>query len=416
MPKTMHRLTDKQVQNAKPGAANDGGGLFLRVSGNGNRRWVFRFTLRGSKQREMGLGSYPQTSLATARAKAAAAREHVQAHRDPIDEAERETREAQDRKAQSAAHAITFARYAEEVFLPSVLPRFHSRAHIQQWEATFRVHAAPIQDLPLAEIGRQDILAIMEPIWRQKNVTATRSLQRLDRMFSHAIQNGAYEGDNPASWSQFDATLDPPRKLTKGHHASIPHEEIAEFYTALRARTGTANSALMLEWIILSACRTGEARFARWSEVDLERAVWDIPGDRTKTEKPHAVPLTARMLEILSECKRRHGRKVDADDFVFDGQRGGQPLSEMSCLMLLRRMGYPKGTATVHGFRSTFRDWAGTTTDFSYELMEEQLSHQLPQVQRAYARKPAVEKRRVMMESWASYVSADFEDRMVMAG
>jgi len=406
MVKGLHRLTVKQVEHAAPGASlSDGGGLSLRCAAGGNKRWVLRFKLRGRPQREMGLGSFPATTLALARKKAAQAREHIAQGRDPIEEAEKEAQA--EKAAASAAQppVVTFGCYAEDVFLPSVLPRFTNRAHIQQWQATFRKHAAALQEKPLAEIGREDILAVLRPIWTTKSVTASRSRERLERLFSHAIQNGAYSGDNPAAWRQFDATLPAPVKLTRGHHASIPHDEIVPFIEKLRDRQPESMAALMLEWIALCACRTGEARFATWDEIDMQRGVWAIPAARMKMRRDHVVPITDRMAEILDEAKRRHGGADQPSGYVFPGGRDHRPLSDMAGAMQMKRAGY--GAFTVHGLRATFKGWAAACTDFPRELIEEQLAHQLGAVERAYMRVSAVERRRPMMEAWAAHLNGD---------
>ena len=404
MAKALHRLTVKQVENATKGTTlTDGGGLSLRTAAQGNRRWVLRFKLRGRPQREMGLGSFPATTLAQARQKAAQARELVAKGVDPIEDAERSAEAAKAEAQAAKADVMTFGQYAEDTFLPTVLPNFSNPAHIQQWEATFRKHAAKLRDLPLASITREEILDVLRPIWTTKSVTASRSRERLERMFSHAIQNGYYRGDNPAAWRQFDATLPAPRKLTRGHHASIPHDEIAPFIEKLRDRQAESTAALMLEWIALSASRTGEARLATWSEIDLDRMIWSIPADRMKMRRDHVVPITERMATILHECQRRLGRDATPEDWLFPGPREGKPLSEMAGIMQLKRMDY--GQFTVHGLRATFKGWAATCTEFPRELIEEQLAHQLGAVERAYMRTTAVERRRPMMEAWAAHLA-----------
>ncbi|MDA0631290.1 MAG: site-specific integrase, partial [Proteobacteria bacterium] len=290
-----------------------------------------------------------------------------------------------------------------EIFLPTVLPRFSNAAHIQQWRATFQTHAASLRDTPLADITREHILGVLKPIWTAKSVTASRSRERIERLFSHAIQNGAYSGDNPAAWKQFDATLSAPRKLTRGHHASIPHGEIAAFIDKLRERQAESTAALMLEWIVLSACRTGEARFATWDEVNLDSGVWAIPAERMKMRRDHVVPITARMTAVLAEAAKRLRRPHTPNDWLFPGPRITRPLSEMACIQQLKRMGY--GQFTTHGMRSTFKGWTATSTEFPRELIEEQLAHQLGAVERAYMRVHAVERRRAMMEAWAAHLS-----------
>ena len=355
----------------------------------------------------MGLGAYPSVTLAAAREKASAARDLLAKGIDPI-EAERCAAEAVRQRGEelvrkATEQAMTFGRYADEHFLPFALPGFSNPAHVQQWKATFAVHAADLRSKALSEINRADVLAVLQPIWTVKVVTASRSRQRIERLFSHAIQNGHYKGDNPAAWRQFDATLPPPRNVPR-HHPAVPQSQIADFAAKIRAKQADSLAALMLEWIMLSACRTGEARFATWTEIDLERCVWAIPAERMKMRRNHVVPITGRMLEILAEARRRHpstskSSGLRQSDYVFTGDQG-KPLSEMACLMLLRRLDGFKD-CTAHGLRSTFKDWATEQTDYPRELIEEQLAHQLGAVEKAYKRGSAYERRKPLMEAWA---------------
>lgn len=427
MSKALNRLTVKQIEAADPGTAlADGGHLLYRSTGKAAGKWSFKFVspdaayraavaAKGGKsfQRAMGLGAYPSVSLAAAREKAAAARDLLARGIDPIAadrKAEEETRQRAAEIARAASEqAMTFGRYADQHFLPFALPGFTNPAHIQQWQASFATHAKLLRDMPLASITREDVLRVLEPIWAEKHETASRTRQRIERLFAHAIQNGRYRGDNPASWRQFDATL-PPRRGEPRHHPAVPYPRIAEFITAVRAKQGDSTAALLLEWIALAACRTGEARFATWGEIDLDRNVWEIPAGRMKMKKAHIVPITERMGEILSEAKRRHpasanGKDLAASDFIFTSGTG-RPLSEMSALMLVRRMPAFK-EYTPHGLRSTFRDWAAEATAYPRELIEEQLAHQLGAVERAYKRGSAHERRRAMMEEWASVCAGE---------
>lgn len=422
MAKSLHRLTPAEINAAPSGTAlSDGGGLLYRSAGKAQGKWAFKFTspdadyraaqvAKGSKtiQREMGLGSYPETTLAQARQKAAAARDLLAKGIDPIEEAGRAAEAIRQRGAELAAKAtetvLTFGHYATETFLPSVLPGFSNPAHVQQWRATFAVHAAALNDRPLAEITRADVLAVLQPIWREKIVTASRSRQRIERLFSHAIQNNHYKGDNPASWSQFDATLPAP-KLTPRHHPAVPYSQIADFVAAIRAKQPVSAAALLLEWLTLSACRTSEGRLAVWGEIDTEKAIWAIPSQRMKMRRDHVSPITGRMAEILVEAKRRHPASTSENglqptDFIFIGD-SGKPLSEMACVMLMRRL--PAfATYVPHGLRSAFRDWFSEQTDYPPELAEEQLAHQLGAVESAYKRGSAHARRRPIMEHWAT--------------
>lgn len=422
MAKSLHRLTIAEINAAPSGTAlSDGGGVTYRSAGKAQGKFSFKFTspdadyraaqaAKGSKtiQREMGLGSYPETTLAQARQKAAGARDLLAKSIDPIEADRRAAEEVRQRGAELAAKAtetvLSFGHYATETFLPSILPGFSNPAHIQQWRATFAVHAAALSDRPLAEITRADVLAVLQPIWREKIVTASRSRQRIERLFAHAIQNGHYKADNPATWRQFDATLPAP-KLAPRHHPAVPYSQIADFVAAIRAKQPVSAAALLLEWLLLSAARTGEGRFATWGEIDIYAALWSIPAQRMKMKKAHSVPITGRMAEILVEAKRRHPGNATENgmqptDFIFVGD-SGKPLSEMTALMLMRRL--PAFADYVpHGLRSAFRDWAGEKTEYPRELIEEQLAHQLGSVERAYRRGSAHERRRVMMEQWSA--------------
>lgn len=427
MSKSLHRLTDLQVKNAAPGTAlADGGGLLYRATAKAAGKWSFKYVspdadfraaqiAKGSKsvQRAMGLGAFPAVSLAAAREKAAAARDLLAKGIDPIEDDRRRAEETRQRAAEisraASEQAMTFGRYADDHFLPFALTGFTNPAHIQQWQASFATHAKALRDMPLATITREDVLRVLQPIWTVKTVTASRTRQRIERLFAHAIQNGHYRGDNPASWRQFDATLPPPR-VEPRHHPAVPHDQIAAFVATVRAKQDDSIAALLLEWITLAACRTGEARFATWDEIDLERKVWEIPAGRMKMRRPHVVPITERMAEILGEAKRRHparekGDDPAASDYVFASGKG-KPLSEMAGLMLMRRM-EPFATFTPHGLRSTFKDWATELTEFPRELIEEQLAHQLGAVERAYKRGSAHERRRPLMEAWAAVCAGE---------
>lgn len=422
MAASLHRLTNQEIKSAtKNTSLADGGGLLYRATAEGAGKWTFKFVSpdlefraeqlakgRAAFQRGMGLGAYPAVTLAAARNKAAAARDLLAKGIDPIEEerrADEAARKHAEEIAQRASETIlTFGRYADEVFLPFAVAGFSNPAHIQQWQASFRSHAKALRDKPMVAITRADVLEVLQGIWATKTVTASRTRQRIERLFSHAIQNGAYKGDNPAAWQQFDATLPSPR-VTPRHHPAVPYHHIEEFIEALRAKEANALAGIMLEWIALSACRTGEARFAVWGEIDLANRVWSVPAERMKMRRGHVVPITKRMAELLELAKARHpatlrGEELVSNDLIFATAKG-KPLSEMSALMLMRRM-EKFGGYTPHGLRSTFKDWVSEQTDYPRELIEEQLAHQLGSVERAYKRGSSHERRRGMMEHWAS--------------
>lgn len=412
MTKRHKPLTDLEIRNAKPGTnLRDSRGLFLRVTAKGGKSWVFRFVSpsgdHAGKAREMGLGAYPAVTAADARDAAAKAWALVAQCIDPI-----EHRAAQKAAtvagAEAKAAASTLGEYADEVFLPDMLKNFANAAHRAQWVATFRTHFGPLRDKKLADVSKKDILTVLKPLWAEKFVTASRSRERLERLFDHAAQNFAFEGENPAAMRHFSAVLVRPKTMKKGHHAAIPHKEMPAFIAALRTRQERSLTALLVEFIALAACRSGEARGAVWSEIDLDKGLWTIPKERMKSRRGHVVPLTPRMVEIIELARQRHpaARTKDGilpNDPVFAGERR-KPLSEMAPLMMLRDMkGYE--AYTVHGCRATFKSWAMAETEFARELIEEALAHQLGAVEAAYARVSAVERRRALMLAWEAHLN-----------
>jgi len=404
MATALHRLTAQQVKNATPGTSlSDGGGLALRTTAGGHKRWVFRYTPKGQSQREMGLGSFPSTTLAQARQKAAAARDLIAQDVDPIADAERRA-EAARREAE--AQHISFGQYADEQFLPWKTRNYSNAKHIYQWERTFKHHAAALRGKRLADVTRLDVLKVLQPIWDEQHETAKRVRGRLEALFDHAIQMGEYNHDNPAAWKLFNATLSEPRKLTEGHLPAMPWRDVPAFTAQLRERS--APSALALEFLILTAARSGEVREATWSEIDWALGLWIVPAGRQKTRRDtkrrdHIVPLTERTLTILEAARALHEHPPARDDFIFPGMKAGRPLSDMTLRALMRRM--DAQAYVVHGFRSSFRDWAGSATDFPRELAEEALAHALGDVESAYRREQSVERRRKMMSAWEAFLS-----------
>lgn len=324
---------------------------------------------------------------------------------DPIAEAEKQAEVAQREASKVSAAQTTFADYVE-IFLPWKTAGFSNPKHIAQWGMSLRDYAAPLGPKPLPEITRHDILDVLKPIWDKKHVSATRLRGRLENLFDHAIQNGAYHGDNPARWELFNATLSPPRKLTGSHRSAMPRDELPAFISALRARKSIG--ALALEFLILTAARSGEVRLARWDEIDRERELWAIPAERMKMRRPHMVPLCPRALDILAEVEGLRLTEATADSYVFEGTKAGRPLSDMTIRAVLRRMNL--GQYVPHGFRSTFKDWAASDTEFPRELTEEALAHALGSVERAYRREQAVDRRRTLMLAWQAFVDGTGAD------
>lgn len=385
-------LTALQVKKlTEPGYYADGAGLYLQVAKGGSKSWLFKFKLAG-KAREMGLGSVNTFSLSEARERAREQRQRLADGIDPI-AAKRETT-LQRRMAD--ASIITFDKAAAR-YIEDNAPGWRNDKHRQQWENTLATYASPIiGDLPVSRVDTAQVLRVLQPIWTAKAETASRLRGRIESVLDWAKVQDYREGENPARWKgHLDMTLPARAKVQKvEHHAALPWRDLGAFVAALQAMPGIG--ALAVEFIILTACRTSEAINAQWSEFDLSAKVWTIPAERMKAGKEHAIPLSDAALAILSEL-----REQGEGEFVFPGAKGG-PLSNMAGLQLLKRM--DRADLTVHGFRSTFRDWAGESTAHPREVIEHALAHQLKdRAEAAYQRGSLFEKRRVLMADWAVY-------------
>ena len=395
MPKKLsNALTPLAVKNAKPGRHADGGGLHLLVKDSGARSWVYRFML-GGKSRDVGLGAagLGGISLAAARDARDALRVKVKAGTDPLEERQRRSAAAITEAQIAKVAGITF-RSVSEVYMESNWDSWRNEKHRQQWKSTMATYVYPvIGDLPVAEVGTTHVLQILEPIWRAKAETASRVRGRIETILDAAKARGYREGENPARWRGHIAQILPARaRLTRGHHKAMPYENIPMFLAALQQREAVA--ALALEFTILTAARTGEVIGAKWDEIDLDKAVWTIPANRMKAGKEHRVPLSLRAVEIL---KSTHELRKER---LFPAMRGGA-LSGMAMAMLLRRMDLD---ITVHGFRSSFRDWCAESTSYAHEVAEMALAHSIDnKVERAYRRGDLFEKRRRLMDDWATY-------------
>ena len=404
------KLTARKVETAKPGKYADGGNLYLVVSKARRkkdgadetaatadvstrplRKWVLRFTL-GGKAREMGMGSATTVSLAQARDLASQAMNRVARGLNPILERKRH------------ADVPTFGEMADEV-TKSLAAGFRNDKHKAQWVSTLATYAKPLRGLAVDAVTTDDVLAVLKPIWTTKAETASRLRGRIEKVLDAAKAKGFREGENPARWrGHLDHLLSRPNKLARGHHAALPYEQLPRFMATLRQRDSIAAKAL--EFAILTAARSGEVLGARWGEFDLEKNVWAVPPDRMKAGREHRVPLSAPAVAILTALG-----PGQADAFVFPGERRGRPLSNMAMTALLRRM---KVEATVHGFRSTFRDWAGNSTNFPRELAETALAHVIgDKAEQAYRRSDALERRRKLMNSWANYCGSDSGGKVV---
>jgi integrase len=393
MARKLERLTALAVSRAKTrGYLADGGGLYLQISSSGAKSWVFRFK-RAGRLREMGLGATHTLTLAEARKRAAACRRLRLDGVDPVDE-----RRAGTLKAKlEAARAMTF-RQCAEAYIDAHKAGWSNPVHAAQWPSTLETYAYPVfGHLPVQVVDTPLVTKVLEPIWKTKTETASRLRGRIEAVLDWATARDYRQGDNPARWrGHLDKLLPPRAKVQKvKHHAALPYAESGEFVAKLREQEST--SALALEFLILTATRTGEVIGATWSEIDLDAAVWTIPADRMKAKREHRVPLSKSALSILKQLNEHR-----IGEFVFPGAKTNRPLSKMTLLDLLERMDWDD--LTVHGFRSTFRDWAAERTNFPREVAEHALAHSLPdKVEAAYRRGDLFEKRRQLMEAWARY-------------
>lgn len=375
-------LTTRKVETAKPGKYSDGGNLYLIVAPSGSRKWVLRFTWRG-RAKEMGLGSAVSVPLAHAREKAAGARRKISQGFNPIEERKRD------------GGIPTFGEMANEV-REALSAGFRNDKHKAQWKSTLATYAAPLASKPVDTVSTDDVLEILKPIWRAKAETASRLRGRIEKVLDAAKAKGFRDSENPARWrGHLDHLLPKPSKLERGHHAAMPYEDVAAFVGELRQREAMAGRAL--EFCILTAARSGEVLGLRWSEIGLDKALWTVPAERMKAGRVHRVPLCDRAVAILKQLA-----EIGVGEFVFAGQKPGKPLSNMAMEMVLRRMNVKD--ATVHGFRSSFRDWAGNVSSFPREVVETALAHVIgDKAEQAYRRSDALDKRRKLMEAWAAY-------------
>lgn len=393
--KLSNALTPLEVKNAKPGRHADGGGLHLLVKETGARSWVYRFMLKG-KSRDVGLGAAGQggISLATARDLASALRLKVKTGIDPLEERQREASQALAAAQAAKVAGVTF-KAAAEAYIATNEGSWRNDKHRQQWRNTLASYVYPVMgELPVAGIGTAHVLSILETIWQDKPETASRIRGRIETVLDAAKARGYREGENPARWRGHIAQILPARsRLTRGHHKAMPYGAVSQFVVSLRKREAVA--ALALEFLMLTATRTKEVLGATWAEVDLDKAVWTIPAVRMKAAKEHRVPLSPRAVEILQTLKPL------GKDRLFPSKRGGA-LSSMAMSMLLRRMAVD---VTVHGFRSSFRDWAAECTGYAHEVAEMALAHVIGnKAEAAYRRGDLFEKRRRLMQDWATFL------------
>ena len=391
MAQTVNQLTATRVQKLKtPGMYPDGAGLYLQVTGVGAKSWILRYSLCG-RAREMGLGSLRKVSLAEARRKAADCHRLLDDHMDPIEHRRQRRSEA----ALAFANTITF-REAAATYITAHSASLKNLKHAAQWRTTIATYAEPVLGkLFVGEIDTGLVHRVLEPIWTTKAETASRVRGRIEGILDWAKVSGYRSGDNPARWRGNLDKLLSKRSKTRfvKHHTALPYDELPAFMQALRLQKSTL--ARMLEFCILTAARSGEVIRASPTEIDRQKKLWITPADRMKAGKEHRVPLSERALQLT-----RYG---DAR-FLFPGYQPGRPFNEGAMLKLLKRMGFEE--LTVHGFRSTFKDWARDRTNFDNYVVEAALAHSLgDKVEAAYARSDVIEKRRKLMEAWADFCS-----------
>lgn len=394
MPKVASELNGRQVRDLrKVGLHAVGGvaGLHLQVTPSGARSWILR-TKVGSRRPDIGLGGFPEVTLAQAREKAREAKDKIRQGIDPV--AERQALRAALIAAQ--ATQLTFGEAAKRCHATRSA-EFKNRKHAAQWINTLETYAFPtLGQLPIADIELPHVLKVLEPIWHEKTETATRVRQRIEAVITWATVSGYRSGDNPARWlGNLKEVLPAPRKIAKvTHHKALPYSEVPAFMPTLRERSGMAARAL--EFAILTASRSEEVRHATWDEIDLDAALWTIPGERMKAGKPHRVPLSDTAISLLRALPTFPGC-----DVVFASVRG-KPLSDNTLSKLLRDMKVP---AVPHGFRSSFKDWARSCTRYADEVSELALAHVNDDATRAaYARDELLPKRQRMMAEWAKYL------------
>lgn len=393
MPRKAVELTPLLVGRlTSPGVHFVGGvaGLALQVLPTGGRTWILRATI-GGRRRDMGLGGYPDVTLAGAKEAARRARELIRDGVDPIERA----RAAKRALIAETARIVSF-KQATDAFVASQEAGWRNQKHRAQWTSSLAAYAYPvIGEISVADIELSHIMKVLDPIWTTKTETASRVRGRIEQVLDWATAREHRTGPNPARWrGHLDKILPRPSKVAKPvHHRALSAADVPDVIRRLVAAEGTGAKALL--FAILTAARSGEVRGATWSEIDLKTRVWTVPGTRMKAGRDHRVPLSDFTVKLLGDLPR-----VAGNDLVFPAARGGQ-LSDMTLSAVLRRMKVP---AVPHGFRSTFRDWVGECTAYPAEVAEMALAHTVSdKVERAYRRGDLFEKRRRLAEDWASF-------------
>ena len=388
----MKRLNAKQLLSLSKDKYHDGNGLYISFSSLGRGKWSFRYTFN-KKQREMGLGSFPNVSLFEARQHALSKKQLLSKKIDHIDEKNRVEvlRQQQSKK---------FSDIARLYIETKKKPEWTNNKSEQQWINTINTYASPILDKkPLVDINRDDIISVLYPIWSNKTETARRLQQRLFLIFAFAKIREWYINDNPASWKEhLSLVLSDPYKIhTVRHFPSLHFSKIANFYEDLYQFEHL--SAYALRFLILTATRTKEVIEAKFDEFDLQRKMWTIPAEKMKVRKEHKVPLSEEAIKIIEFMKRKHNH-----EYVFHNQAIGKHMSNGAMLVFLKKQ-FPHQSITVHGFRATFRDWAEETGNYSHHAIEFCLAHQLPnKVEKAYLRTDLTKQRKAIMNDWEKFI------------
>jgi integrase len=396
MQRALQRLSALTVERAKAaGYLHDGGGLYLQVTAAGRKSWIFRYA-RAGRRPEMGLGPYPDVSLAAARKAASEARSLVKAGRDPITDRDDE----RARQRLERARGLTFDEAAKQ-FLDGHETTWRNEKHRRQWRNTLDAYASPvIGSASVADLSTADITRVLDPIWKTTPETASRLRGRIERILDWAKVRGFRAGENPARWRGHLDKVFPARAKVSPvvHYIAVAIDDLPATYASLCKSSGMA--ALALRFAILTAARVGEVTGATWAEIDLQEKVWTIPASRMKTGREHRVPLSSEAAAILTAR-----REAMLGDLVFPGWRDGKPLASSSLRKALRVAG--RGSATVHGFRSTFRDWTAERTDTPRDVAEMALAHTIEnRVEAAYRRGELMTKRALLMQRWASFATA----------
>ena len=375
------------------GMYSDGGGLYLSVRESGSRSWMFRYRERGTgKQRDLGLGSAGQggVSLDDARERAGELKAGLRRGTDPLAQ----------KRADRGTGDDTFGTFADAL-LNAIKGGFKNPKSQADWKRDIEVRCATLRPKRCKDITTEDVLSVLKPLWLTKSRTARETRGRIERILDAAKVKGLRSGENPARWKGHLKELLPAAKRTKRHHPAAPYAEVPGIVKKLQAKHAAADTVVNLagEFVILTAVRTSEARFMRVSELHFPSRRWTIPAARMKRPKDHVVPLCDRALAILEQVLPKD---ASPDDFVFHGLKAGQPLGMNAILHALKAV-YPD--MTTHGCRSSFRDWAGDETSFPRDIAEMALAHAVgDEVEQAYRRTTALEKRRQLMDAWGAYV------------